>query len=66
VHSPPCSRELQAYEQRALRRTARLQALRFEAKGRGDRQRANQLDRSLRRSQRRWLAAREALASHSY
>ena len=60
--SPPCSqRELEAYEQKASKRMFRVQALRFEAKARGERQRANQLDRSFKNKQRRWLAAREAL-----
>jgi hypothetical protein len=64
--TPPCTpREIAAYERRAARRMFRVQAMRFEAKARGDRQRANQLDRSFKRKQRRWIAAREALASHA-
>ena len=64
--SPPCTqRELEAYEQKAAKRMFRVQALRFEAKARGERERANQLDRSFKNKQRRWNAAREALAAHS-
>jgi hypothetical protein len=64
--SPPCSqREIEAYEQKAAKRMFRVQALRFEAKARGDRQRATQLDRSFKNKQRRWNAAREALGTHA-
>ena len=64
--TPPCTkRELEAYEQKASKRMFRVQALRFEAKARGERDRANQLDRSFKNKQRRWIAAREALAAQS-
>jgi len=64
--SPPCTqRELEAYEQRASKRMFRVNAQRFEAKARGDRERAQQLDRSFKNKQRRWNAAREALAALS-
>ena len=64
--SPPCTqREIEAYEQRAAKRMFRVQAQRFEAKARGERQRADQLDRSFKNKQRRWNAAREALAAQS-
>jgi len=64
--SPPCTqREIEAYEHRAAKRMFRVQALRFEAKARGERQRAEQLDRSFKHKQRRWNAAREALAALS-
>jgi hypothetical protein len=60
--SPPCTqRELEAYEQKASKRMFRVQAMRFEAKARGERDRAAQLDRSFKNKQRRWIAAREAL-----
>jgi hypothetical protein len=64
--SPPCTqRELEAYEHKAAKRMFRVQALRFEAKARGERDRASQLERSFKNKQRRWNAAREALAAHS-
>ena len=64
--SPPCTqRELEAYEQRASKRMFRTQQLRFEARARGERERAAQLDRSFKNKQRRWNAAREALAAQS-
>jgi hypothetical protein len=64
--SPPCTqREIEAYENRASKRMFRVQALRFEARARGDRERANQLDRSFKSKQRRWIAASDALATHS-
>ena len=64
--TPPCTqREIEAYEKRAAKRMFRTQKLRFEAKARGDRERADQLDRSFKNKQRRWNAAREALAKHS-
>jgi hypothetical protein len=63
--TPPCTqRELEAYENKAAKRMFRIQAMRFEARARGERDRANQLDRSFKTKQRRWIAAREALAAH--
>jgi hypothetical protein len=63
--SPPCSQEeIAAYERRAAQKMLRVQARRFEA--RGDQRRWEQLDRSFRRNQRRWIDAREALDSRSH
>jgi hypothetical protein len=64
--TPPCTqRELERYEHKAAKRMFRVQAMRFEAKARGERDRANQLDRSFRSKQKRWIAAQQALASQS-
>ena len=65
--SPPCTqREIAAYERKAAKRMFRVQALRFEAKARGERERAAQLDRSFKNKQRRWNAARQALAAQTH
>ena len=60
--APPCNKEeIAAYERRVVRHMLRTQALRFEARARGDKDRHARLDRSYKRTQARWMAAKEAL-----
>jgi septal ring factor EnvC (AmiA/AmiB activator) len=61
--SPPCTaEEIAAYERRVSRHLLRVQALRFEARARGDKDRHARLDKSVKRTQKRWEAAKQALA----
>ena len=60
--SPPCTQEeIAAYERRVARHLLRTQAQRFEARARGDKDRQARLDRSFKRTQKRWIAAKQAL-----
>jgi hypothetical protein len=64
--SPPCTkRQIEVYEQKAAKRMFRVNSLRFEAKARGEQDRAVRLDKTFKNKQRRWIAAREAIAEQS-
>ena len=59
---PPCSKaQIQAYEQRVSKHMLRSQQRRFEALARGDTKRRQRLDREFKRTQRRWVDAKQAL-----
>jgi hypothetical protein len=60
---PPCSKaQIQAYERRVSRHMLRAQQARFEAMSRGEKKRAGRLDKEFRRTQARWIDAKQAMA----
>ncbi len=61
---PPCTKaQIQAYERRVSKHMLRAQQARFEAMSRGESKRAGRLDKEFRRTQARWIDAKQAAAT---